>query len=102
MIGSALQIKPILELKNGRVEALEKVRTHHHALERLKQLVIEQCPRSPEAHLSVMHADALTAAQQLAADLKAALRFEDIPIYSVGSVITTHAGPGALGVGFFV
>jgi len=102
LIGSALQIKPILEIKKGRVEALEKVRTYHHALERLKQLALEQCPRSPEARLSVMHADDLDAARQLAADLKAALGSSDIPIYSVGCAITTHAGPGALGVGFFV
>lgn len=102
LIGSMLQVKPILEIKDGRVEALEKVRTYRHALERLKQLAIEQCPRSPEARLSVMHADDLDTAQQLVADLKAALGFADIPIYSVGCAITTHAGPGALGVGFFV
>ncbi len=102
LIGSALQIKPILEIKEGRVEPLEKVRTYHHALERLKQLVIEQCPRSPEARLSVMHADDLVAAQRLAADLKAATGFRDVPIYSLGAAITTHGGPGALAAGFFV
>jgi fatty acid kinase fatty acid binding subunit len=102
LIGSALQIKPILEIRDGRVESLERVRTYHHALERLKQLVVEQCPRSPDARISVMHADDLPAAQRLAADLKAALGFGDLPICSVGAAITTHGGPGALGVGFFV
>jgi DegV family protein with EDD domain len=102
LIGSALQIKPILEITNGRVEALEKVRTRHRAYERLKELVIDQCPRSPEAHLCVMHADDLDEAQRLAADLKSALGFEHVPIYSVGAAITTHAGPGTLAVGFFV
>jgi DegV family protein with EDD domain len=102
LIGSALQIKPILELKNGRVEALEKVRTYHHALARVKELVIEQCPRSREAHLCVMHADDQAGAQQLANDLKSALKIGDIPIYPCSASITTHAGPRALGVGFFV
>jgi len=101
VIGSALQIKPILEIKDGRVEALERVRTYSHALERLMQLVTEQCPRSPEARVSVMHADDLDAAQRLAADLRVALGLASIPIYSVGAAITTHGGPGALGVGFF-
>jgi DegV family protein with EDD domain len=102
LIGSALQIKPILEITNGRVEALEKVRTRHRAYERLKELVIDQCPRSPEAHLCVMHADDLDEAQRLAADLRSALGLEHVPIYSVGAAITTHAGPGTLAVGFFV
>jgi DegV family protein with EDD domain len=101
LIGGVLQIKPILEIKNGRVEALEKVRTHHRALERLKELAIEQCPRLPDARLCVMHADDLPEAERLAADLKSALGFADIPLYGVGAAITTHAGPGTLGVGFF-
>jgi DegV family protein with EDD domain len=101
LIGSALQIKPILEIKDGHIEALEKVRTYNQALERLKQLVLEQCPRTPDAHVSVLHADDLNPAQLLAADLQAALGIQDIPIYSLGAAITTHAGPGALGIAFF-
>lgn len=101
LIGGVLQIKPILELKDGRVEALEKVRSHRAALARLKELVVEQCPRSPAARLSVMHADDLQAAQALAADLKRALQVDEIPIYGLGAAITTHAGPGTLGVAFF-
>jgi DegV family protein with EDD domain len=100
-LGSLLQIKPILELRAGRVEPLERVRTHHAALERLKELVIESCPRSPEAHLCVMHADAEAEAQTLAADLQKALGLAAAPLYEVGASITTHAGPGTLGVGFF-
>ena len=102
LFGSMLQIKPLLEIKNGRTEPLEKVRTHHHALERLKELVCEQCPRSPEAHVCVMHADDENEAQSLARDLEASLGITAIPIYRLGAAITTHAGPGTLGVGFFV
>jgi len=102
LIGSTLQIKPILEIKNGHVEAKEKVRTHHRAFERLKDLAIEQCPRSSSARLCVMHADDLDEAQRLAGDLKSALGIERIPIYGAGASITTHAGPGTLAVGFFI
>jgi DegV family protein with EDD domain len=101
LIGGALQIKPILQLKSGHVEVLEKVRTHSRALERLKELILQDCPRSAEAHLTVMHADALEGAQALAGDLRSALGMEVIPMYSVGAAITTHAGPGTLAVGFF-
>jgi DegV family protein with EDD domain len=102
LVGSVLQIKPILQLKDGRVEPLEKVRTHHHALERLKELVIEQCPRTPGAHLSVMNADELEAARRLAEEFKSKLGFERVPIYNVGASITTHGGPGILAASFFV
>lgn len=102
LVASTLQVKPILEIKDGRVEALERVRTHHRALERLEQLVVAQCPRSPTAHLAVMHADDPENAARLVSDLKAAMGLADIPVYGVGAAITTHAGPGTLGVGFFV
>jgi len=101
LIGSVLQIKPILQLSNGRVEPLDKVRTHQKALERLKELILTECPRTPGARLSVMHADAVEDAQRLRAELSASLGIQDIPLYSVGPAITTHAGPGTLAVGFF-
>jgi DegV family protein with EDD domain len=101
LIGSMLQIKPILQLADGHVEPFDKVRTHHKALERLKELVIAECPRSAEARLSVMHADAPSEANQLRDDLCKALAVCEIPLYSVGPAITTHAGPGTLAVGFF-
>jgi DegV family protein with EDD domain len=101
LIGSMLQIKPILQLGNGRVEPLDKVRTHQKALERLKELILAECPRTPEARLSVMHADAAEDAQRLRTELSAALGIKNIPLYSVGPAITTHAGPGVLAVGFY-
>jgi DegV family protein with EDD domain len=102
LIGSALQIKPILAIKNGRVEVLEKVRTHRRAMERLREIVTAECPRSPAAGLSVCHADEQGGAERLAAELGQALGLPEIPIYPVGAAITTHAGPGTLAVGFFV
>lgn len=101
LVGSALQIKPILELKDGHVDVLEKVRTENRALERLKELVERDCPRSPAGYLCVMHADDREAAEALALDLGSRLGLSTIPIYTLGAAITTHAGPGALGVGFF-
>ena len=100
LIGSALQIKPLLHLQDGRVEVLEKVRTQQRALARLRELVADECPRSPEAHLCVMHADDLAGAEELACDLQAALGIGHIPIMHLGAAITTHGGPGTLGACF--
>lgn len=101
LVGSALQIKPILQLVDGHIDAFEKVRTHHAALARLRELARLECPRTPEAYVCVMHADVQLEANQLRTDLCADLGLGDIPLYSVGPAITTHAGPGTLAIGFF-
>jgi DegV family protein with EDD domain len=101
LIGTALQIKPILELRDGRVEVLEKVRTYHHALMRMRELVKEQCPHLPEAHLCVMYAEDRVGAERLAQELKCEFEMREVPIYLTSASITTHAGPSALSIGFF-
>jgi fatty acid-binding protein DegV len=50
----------------------------------------------------VLHADVPEQGQALADDLGAQLGLSDVPIYEVPPAIVTHAGPGLLGVGFFV
>jgi len=101
LLGGILQVKPILTLKDGRVEPFEKQRTQRRALERIRELVLEGCPRTPDAHLAVMHADAEAIAQELASDFAAQLGLTDIPIYELPPAIVTHAGPGVLAVSYF-
>ncbi len=101
LIGSVLQVKPILELREGRVEPLERERTQRKALARLKELVLTHAVRGPDAHLSVLHAGAPDAAQALATNLGQQLGMVDVMIMDLTPAIVTHAGPGVLGVGFF-
>jgi DegV family protein with EDD domain len=101
LLGGLLQVKPILTLRDGRVEPLEQQRTTRRALARLRELVLEECPRSAKAHLCVMQADAEAEAQSMAADFAAALSVPEVPIYEMPPAIVVHAGPGVLGVGFF-
>ncbi len=102
LLGSVLQIKPILTFRDGKVDQFDKERTHKRALARLKDLVLDQYPRNAEGHLSVMHAGVPEQAQALASDLGAALGVRQVPILDVPPAIVTHGGPGILGVGFFV
>ncbi len=101
LIGSVLQVKPILELREGRVEPLERERTQRKALARLKELVLTKSARGSASHLSVLHAGAPDAAQALADDLGRQLEASDVLIMDLTPAIVTHAGPGVLGVGFF-
>jgi len=102
LLGGLLQVKPILTLRDGRVEPFEQQRTQKRALARLRELVLGECPRTPESYLAVMHADAEATARELAADFSAQLGIPDIPIYELPPAIVTHAGPGVLAVSYFV
>jgi DegV family protein with EDD domain len=101
LFGSLLQVKPILTLKDGHTEPVESPRTKKKALARVKEIVMDDCPHGPEAHLSVMYGEAEADAKVLAAELSALLGIKDIPIYHLPPAILVHAGPGALAVSYF-
>jgi DegV family protein with EDD domain len=101
LVGGMLQVKPILTLRDGRVEPLEQQRTKRRALARLRELVLDECPRSADAHLCVMHADAEAEAQSLADEFAAALGLSQVPVYLVPPAIVVHGGPGVLAAAFF-
>jgi DegV family protein with EDD domain len=102
LLGSVLQVKPILTFQDGQVNQFDRERTHKRAVARLKELVLEQISRDGDGHLSVLHADVPDQGQALAGNLGDQLGLSDIPIFDVPPAIVTHAGPGVLGVGFFV
>jgi len=102
LLGSVLQVKPILTLRDGRAAEFEKTRTRKRAVARLKELVLQQIPGDGSGHLSVMHAAVPDQAQDLADDLCRVLDLPPVPILDVPPAIVTHAGPGVLAVAFFV
>lgn len=102
LLGTVLRIKPILEFRNGRIEPLEKVRTHAQAVRHMLDLVLQHSPHTAEAYPCVMQAGVPDHAAQIAGLLREGLGVEHVPIYNMGASITTHAGPGVLGIGFFV
>jgi len=102
LLGELLQVKPILCVREGQVEPFEQQRTKKRAVARLMEIVEEQCPKTTEAHLCVMQADAMEEAEELAADLKSRMDLTSIPIYELPPAIVVHGGPGVLAIGFFV
>ena len=102
LLGSVLQIKPILALHDGKVDQYERERTHKRAVARLKEIVCDQAPLDGTGYLTVMHSDVLEEGQALAVDLARLANQAQIPVSNVPPAIVTHGGPGILGVGFFV
>ena len=102
LLAELLEIKPILQVKDGQVESFEQQRTKKRALARLVEVVAEQCAGGESAHLCVIQAEAEREAESLVAELKSRVNVSHIPIYELPPAIVVHAGPRAMGVGFFV
>ncbi len=101
LLGSALAVKPLLKLEDGRIGALEKVRTSARALSRLEELAVE-ASGDGQVDVAVAHlanperADLL--ADSLRGRLKANLDGRDVAVCEVGAVIGAHVGPGMVAV----
>ncbi|MEN4098476.1 MAG: DegV family protein [Anaerolineaceae bacterium] len=102
-LGTALNLKPILFVQDGRVAALEKVRTMSKALDRLTDIVEQRIGSRTPIRLAALHANAKDEAVAFLERVRQ--RFDvsavsDAIITDVSPVIGTHAGPGAVGMAF--
>lgn len=98
LLGSALMIKPLLHLADGRIALLEKVRTSARALARLEDLAVEEAGDTP-VEIAVQHLAAAPRAETLATNLaKRVAGLAGVRVVEVGAVIGVHVGPGMLGV----
>ncbi|MGY2066158.1 DegV family protein [Blastococcus sp. SYSU DS0619] len=98
VFGSALAVKPVLHVVDGRVVPLEKVRTSARALGRLVQHVVEQAG-DREVSLAVHHLAAAERADRLVSELRERVpRLRELYVSELGAAIGAHVGPGAVGV----
>ncbi|MFC1464113.1 MAG: DegV family protein [Candidatus Brachytrichaceae bacterium NZ_4S206] len=102
LIGGVLQMKPILTIKDGKVEPLERVRTFSKAVARLREIVLHDLDASSDPKVFFMHAAAPHLAEQMAQEVGGHLGIKSPVILEAGPAIATHAGPGAVGVGYIV
>ncbi|MDX2643003.1 DegV family protein [Streptomyces sp. PA03-1a] len=97
LLGSALAVKPLLQLDEGRIQLLEKVRTASKALARLEEIVVERAGTRP-VDIAVHHLAAADRASALAERLRARVPgLNTLVLSEVGAVIGAHTGPGLLG-----
>jgi DegV family protein with EDD domain len=101
LLAELLEIKPILQVKEGQIEPFEQQRTRKRALARIVEIVAESCKGGDEAHLCVLQVEAEKEALALVEELKSRVPVSAIPVYELPPAIVVHAGPRAMGVGFF-
>lgn len=93
-LGTLLRTKPVLELKDGEIEGIERPRTRQKATDRLFQTIL----RTPHPErIDVLYATTPDDAEALAGRLRDALPTIEVSMVQVSPVIGVHTGPGALG-----
>lgn len=98
LFGSALAVKPLLQLRDGRIEPLEKVRTASKAIARLEEIVADRAGGA-QVDIAVHHLAAPDRASALEDRLRARVPgLAELHVSEVGAVIGAHTGPGLLGV----
>jgi fatty acid kinase fatty acid binding subunit len=95
MIGTMLDVKPLLLVADREIKPVDRVRTRSRAISRMVEFFEKELPVE---HVAVMHAQAPDEAERIAADLRGRLPGLEVPIGQIGCVLGTHTGPKALGL----
>jgi DegV family protein with EDD domain len=97
LMGSMLRVKPLLHLTEGRVEVLERARTWSRALTRVADLVAEVGDTGP-VDVVVTHAVSEERADEVWERIEGRVEISRRLEASIGPIVGTHVGPGAVGV----
>ena len=101
LLGSALAIKPLLELSDGHIKPIEKVRTSTRALSRLEELTLRAADAAGESgvDIAVHHLDSQTRAGDLVDRLRTRVASTTtVVLVELGAVVGAHVGPGTIAV----
>lgn len=96
-LGSMLNLKPLLAIREGLVDAVERVRTKKRAVRRMLDLIVEEAAGQP-IRAAVLHAAASEEAGLLCDQVQSELDCRELHVCGLSPVIGTHTGPGTLGV----
>ncbi len=100
LVGTALNLKPILTVKDGKVEAAERVRTKGKALDRLVEIIGEQCKGKGPIHLASLSANAAEDARSVLTAASLSMEVSETISTELSPVLGTHTGPGTVGLAY--
>lgn len=103
LVGSVLSIKPLLEIKEGRIEPLASVRTKNKAVQHMFGIAQEEIAgRTSGVHAGVIHSANHAGGEALVAQIEQAFHPEELIMSELSPVIGVHTGPGLLGMGYYI
>jgi DegV family protein with EDD domain len=97
LLGSALQLKPIILLREGVLDIVGKVRTRQRSLEHVVQKVQERI-NGRTTYLAVVHAADPDTARQMLEQLSKCLKIKEALITDLAIPVAANLGPGAIGI----
>lgn len=100
LLGSVLNFKPIIAVKDGRLHPVERVRTKAKAVARLRELALAELSGKRNAPIAFMHTASPVEVQQLADSCRSDVETTNALLIEAGPVVATHAGPGAVGIAY--
>ncbi|MEI5907595.1 DegV family protein [Bacillus spongiae] len=100
IIGSLLQVKPLLHFENKVIVPFEKIRTRKKAMKRIVELLEKDVEKGIPLQASIIHANRLEEAQAWKGELEEKYPTVEFSISYFGPVIGTHLGEGSMGLGW--
>lgn len=101
LIGSLLQVKPLLHFENKVIVPFEKIRTRKKALKRVADLLAADAASGEPFRAVIIHAKREEEARRWKEELESQLPNVDFGLSYFGPVIGTHLGEGAMGMGWY-
>jgi DegV family protein with EDD domain len=95
MIGTMLDLKPLLLVADREIKPVERVRTRSRAIPRMVDFFKNELPVE---HIAVMHAEAGDEAERIAGEIRSDFPDREVTVGQIGCVLGTHTGPKALGI----
>ncbi len=101
LLGSALQLKPLLELdnKNGMIDSVEKIRTRNKSLQRLVEATFERVDPDKPIRVAVMHGAAADDAAAICDRIRERCSPIELITSDISPILGVHTGPGVVGIG---
>lgn len=101
-VGAMLKIKPLLALEGGMVTPVERIRGTNKLINRMVELVKEDAGEGKIVKAGFIWGESDELVTKLIQQMSDSIKFEEVYRRSIGNVITSHAGPTAFGVGYYV
>lgn len=97
-LGNILQIKPVLHLKDGKIEVFQKIRTRGKAINLIAEEFSKRAGQIEKA--AIAHVDSFELVPEIQEKI-AGIYKKPLEVYEVGPVIGSHVGPGTVGLCFY-
>ncbi len=97
-LGALLDLKPVIKVEDGVLEAFQNVRTRGKAIDRLVELTEEAVGTTEPVKLGIPHAQAPAEAEELRQRLESTFNCDEMIVVDLCCSLTVHGGPGIIGI----